>query len=57
VDGFAVHASIATGSVIVPDDLAASDHRVGGAHGTNAHHPVVEPTTLQVANRGEIGLD
>jgi len=31
VDGFAVHAVIVGGSGFVPDDLAANDHRVGGA--------------------------
>jgi len=30
VDGFAVHAVIAIGFVIAPEDLAVNYHRVGG---------------------------
>jgi len=37
VDGYAVHASIADGTVFVPDDLAANHRRVDGepVHPTN----------------------
>jgi hypothetical protein len=49
VDGSAVHASSASGSVIGLDDLVANYRRVGSASGADAHRPQVELTTLRVA--------
>jgi len=44
--------TIVTGSVIVPDDLAANHHRVGGAHVDHVHRRPVEPPTLRTFNIG-----
>jgi hypothetical protein len=47
VGGFAAHAVIVIGSVIVPDDLAANYHRVGG---------ITVPQTV-IPPPGETGIE
>jgi len=39
VDGYAVHAVMVSGADVVPDDLAANHHRVGGKPPT----PLISP--------------